>query len=132
MEAQSGFLMASKCSVSLRMRRNRYTQRKMKLDLRPLRRSCLVSWNKDITKRDSKLTRMVTYGIIDEKDKKQNELDAENETPSLTIGAYECGNCGYTLFVAAGREAKFFGTGFVCPECGAKRDEFKEVEDLDD
>lgn len=69
--------------------------------------------------------------VIDEKDKQQNELDAEDETPSLTSGAYECGNCGYTLFVAAGREAKFFGTGFVCPECGAKKNEFKEVEDLD-
>eukprot|EP00566_Odontella_aurita_P001261 CAMPEP_0113542326 /NCGR_PEP_ID=MMETSP0015_2-20120614/9544_1 /TAXON_ID=2838 /ORGANISM="Odontella" /LENGTH=551 /DNA_ID=CAMNT_0000442369 /DNA_START=292 /DNA_END=1947 /DNA_ORIENTATION=- /assembly_acc=CAM_ASM_000160 len=37
---------------------------------------------------------------------------------------YECGNCGYTLFVAEGRDHKFFGSGFTCPECGADKDKF--------
>ena len=37
---------------------------------------------------------------------------------------YECtqGNCGYTIFPAAGREDKFFGATFKCPQCGADKD----------
>ena len=31
----------------------------------------------------------------------------------------ECEECGYTLFIAAGREGKFFGDSYKCPECGA-------------
>lgn len=34
-------------------------------------------------------------------------------------------DCGYTLFVAAGREDKFFPDGFTCPECGVGKDEFE-------
>lgn len=38
---------------------------------------------------------------------------------------YECQECGYTLFVAKGREFKFYGDDFKCPECGAKKDKFQ-------
>lgn len=37
----------------------------------------------------------------------------------------ECENCGYTLFVAKGRDFKFYGDDFTCPECGAPKDKFK-------
>jgi len=37
---------------------------------------------------------------------------------------FECTKCGYILFPAAGREFKFFGEGFTCPQCGAPRDSF--------
>jgi len=37
---------------------------------------------------------------------------------------FECTNCGYILFPAAGREHKFFGEGFTCPQCGSARDKF--------
>ena len=39
---------------------------------------------------------------------------------------YECTKCGYTMFPAAGRESKFFGADFKCPQpgCGAGKDEF--------
>ena len=37
----------------------------------------------------------------------------------------ECGECGYTLFIAAGREGKFFGDSYKCPECGAPKSKFK-------
>ena len=37
---------------------------------------------------------------------------------------YECTNCGYVLFPAAGREFKFFGADFTCPGCGAGKDAF--------
>jgi len=41
-----------------------------------------------------------------------------------------CQSCGYTLFIAKGREEKFFGDSFKCPECGAGKDKFEPV-DLD-
>ena len=39
---------------------------------------------------------------------------------------YECTyeGCGYTMFPAAGREGKFFGPGFTCPQCGQGKDYF--------
>jgi len=37
---------------------------------------------------------------------------------------FECTDCGYILFPAAGREFKFFGEGFSCPQCGSARDAF--------
>lgn len=56
------------------------------------------------------------------------EKEAEQEASS---NVYECGNCGYTLFIAQGREFKFYGDDFTCPECGAKKDEFnpKDLEE---
>lgn len=36
-----------------------------------------------------------------------------------------CQQCGHTLFVAPGREAKFFGDDMTCPSCGAPKDQFK-------
>lgn len=37
----------------------------------------------------------------------------------------------YKMFVAKGREFKFFGDGFKCPECGAGKNKFVEG-DMDD
>lgn len=37
----------------------------------------------------------------------------------------------YKMFVAKGREFKFFGDAFKCPECGAGKNKFTE-EDMDD
>uniref|UniRef100_A0A7S3EZP7 Rubredoxin-like domain-containing protein n=1 Tax=Haptolina ericina TaxID=156174 RepID=A0A7S3EZP7_9EUKA len=37
---------------------------------------------------------------------------------------YECTQCGYVLFPAAGRESKFFGDAFKCPQCGAAKSSF--------
>ena len=58
--------------------------------------------------------------------------DDENETSPISGAAggsgdaliCECTKCGYTLFVAAGREDKFFPESFTCPECGATKDKF--------
>jgi len=71
-------------------------------------------------------------------DKKGNQLDDEGKTVDpeaegddaeeeggVTSNVYECGECGYTLFIAKGREFKFFGEDFKCPECGAEKDKFK-------
>ncbi len=72
--------------------------------------------------------------VIEEKDIEANEKAkewGESDETTGTSGAFECGNCGYTLFVAKGREAKFFGAGFKCPQCGAEKDQFKTVEDIE-
>lgn len=72
--------------------------------------------------------------VIEERDIEANERAkerGETDEATSTSGAFECGNCGYTLFVAKGREAKFFGVGFKCPQCGAEKDQFKTVEDIE-
>jgi rubredoxin len=72
--------------------------------------------------------------VIDEEDNESNErakIWEDDELATSSTGAFECGNCGYTLFVAQGREAKFFGAGFKCPQCGSAKDQFKAVEDIE-
>jgi rubredoxin len=75
--------------------------------------------------------------IIDKQGKLVNPEDDDADAPARTgsgaiSNVYECGECGYTLFVAKGRESKFFGEGFKCPECGAAKKEFKPVEDMEE
>jgi len=52
----------------------------------------------------------------------------DTKAPSNVMG---CNECGYTLFIAKGREEKFFGPNFKCPECGSGKDSF-EPKDLDE
>jgi rubredoxin len=66
--------------------------------------------------------------LINPEDLNKDYEDDEDDSIPSTGGAKECGNCGYTLFIAAGREGKFFSSGFTCPECGAARDQFKDVD----
>eukprot|EP00529_Nitzschia_sp_RCC80_P023130 CAMPEP_0113454000 /NCGR_PEP_ID=MMETSP0014_2-20120614/7642_1 /TAXON_ID=2857 /ORGANISM="Nitzschia sp." /LENGTH=476 /DNA_ID=CAMNT_0000345401 /DNA_START=146 /DNA_END=1576 /DNA_ORIENTATION=- /assembly_acc=CAM_ASM_000159 len=58
----------------------------------------------------------------------ENAIEGSDEEKIPASGAMECSDCGYTLFIAKGREAKFFGDGFKCPNCGAKKDKFKPKE----
>lgn len=58
------------------------------------------------------------------------ELDypARSGQPAkAAVHAYQCSDCGYTLFPAAGREFKFYGDDFVCPACGAPKDKFVDL-----
>jgi rubrerythrin len=57
--------------------------------------------------------------------------DSDNVTEP-TSNVYECGQCGFTLFVAQGRESKFYGSEFKCPECGAAKEKFKARDDMDE
>lgn len=59
-----------------------------------------------------------------------NDNAASDKEPTSNV--YECGQCGFTLFVASGRESKFYGTEFKCPECGAPKDKFKARDDMDE
>lgn len=63
-------------------------------------------------------------------------LDLTSGTPTAdtdSSGAegqgMECSNCGYTIYPAAGREWKFFGEDFVCPQCGAPKSKFRPAVD---
>ena len=60
--------------------------------------------------------------LADPEEAEEDEDDDEIEVSASNV--YECGNCGFTLFVAQGRESKFYGTGFKCPECGAPKKDF--------
>lgn len=58
------------------------------------------------------------------------ELDSparSGEPAKANVHAYQCSDCGYTLFPAAGREFKFYGDDFVCPACGAPKDKFVDL-----
>ena len=50
---------------------------------------------------------------------------AQDESPGKVV---ECGECGFTLLIAKGREFKFFGKNFKCPECGAAKSTFTEID----
>ncbi|KAL3917752.1 MAG: hypothetical protein SGILL_004563 [Bacillariaceae sp.] len=70
-------------------------------------------------------------------DKEGKLVDPENAIPvddddAPTSNVYECSDCGFTLFVAKGRESKFYGEGFKCPECGAAKEKFKPKDIEDD
>ena len=62
--------------------------------------------------------------VIDEEGNLKNPEDAEGDEDEEEEGnddapasnVYTCGNCGYTLFIAKGREFKFYGDDFKCPE----------------
>jgi len=61
-----------------------------------------------------------------------DSYDDDDDSSDAISNVYECSDCGYTLFVAKGREAKFFGQNFKCPECGAAKDKFQARDDMDD
>ena len=61
--------------------------------------------------------------LVNPEEATASDNDTSN-TSTTTSNVYECGNCGFTLFIATGRESKFFGDTFKCPECGAAKSEF--------
>jgi len=76
-------------------------------------------------------------GLIDKNGNKLYDNDDDDDddeggeggavATGLVSGAniFECGECGYTLFPAKGREFKFFPDEYICPECGAPKSSFK-------
>ena len=68
---------------------------------------------------------------LDDDDNLENPEEADDEEEESTQASgnvQECTECGFTLFVAEGRDFKFFNSGFTCPECGASKDKFKAVD----
>lgn len=56
----------------------------------------------------------------------QDENESGSGVPASNV--YSCSECGYTLFIAKGREFKFYGDDFKCPECGAGKDKFNPAD----
>jgi len=78
-------------------------------------------------KYDAKGNRIDKEGNLE--DPKNAIEGGEDEAPASNVMG--CSDCGFTLFIAKGREEKFFGESFKCPECGSKKDRFKP-RDLDE
>ena len=77
-------------------------------------------------KYDEKGRKVDKSGKLENPEEADDDEDDDNAPASGNV--QECTECGYTLFVAEGRDFKFFGSGFVCPECGAPKDKFKAVD----
>ena len=73
-------------------------------------------------KYDDKGRKIDSDGNLENPEEDTDDDEEEDLTPSGNV--QECGECGYTLFVAEGRDFKFFGADFKCPECGASKDKF--------
>lgn len=83
-------------------------------------------------KYDKNGNRVNTDGsYVDPADAEKALKDEEGGVDAVS-NVYECGECGYTLFIAQGRETKFFGEGFRCPECGASKDKFNARDDVEE
>jgi len=50
--------------------------------------------------------------------------DDDDSTSAASGNVFECEGCGFTLFIAKGRDFKFYGDDFKCSECGAGKDQF--------
>ena len=74
---------------------------------------------------DAKGRKIDDSGKLKNPEEAAKDDDDDDMTPSGNV--QECTECGFTLFVAEGRDFKFFNAGFTCPECGASKDKFKPV-----
>jgi rubrerythrin len=59
-----------------------------------------------------------------------NDSADDSGSAGPVSNVYECSQCGFTIFVAQGRESKFFGNDFKCPECGAPKEKFEKRDDF--
>lgn len=78
------------------------------------------------TKYDKKGRRLDDEGNLENPEEADDDDDEDDDASGTSpSNVYSCGECGYTLFIAKGREFKFYGDDFECPECGAKKDKFQ-------
>eukprot|EP00184_Porphyridium_aerugineum_P007448 CAMPEP_0184693968 /NCGR_PEP_ID=MMETSP0313-20130426/2057_1 /TAXON_ID=2792 /ORGANISM="Porphyridium aerugineum, Strain SAG 1380-2" /LENGTH=162 /DNA_ID=CAMNT_0027152163 /DNA_START=395 /DNA_END=883 /DNA_ORIENTATION=+ len=67
--------------------------------------------------------------------KKNEDIPASAVTSAeqeKELHVYKCSGCGYELWVARGREFKFFGDNYKCPVCGTGKDGFWDLNDPND
>lgn len=78
------------------------------------------------------ITRMDTTKLAEVSASVDMKYVASSEKEQKELHSYMCGECGYTLFPARGREAAFFTDSFVCPMCKAPKEAFFDMKDDDD
>ena len=83
------------------------------------------------TKYDAKGRAIDKEGKLVDPDDPNAITDESSSQRQPVSNVYECSECGYTLFIAKGREFKFYGDDFKCPECGAAKDKFN-ARDMDE
>lgn len=65
-------------------------------------------------------------GFLDDEEEEEEEQESMHNV-------YECSQCGNIMYIAEGRESKFFGPDFKCSECGAPKSAYKaRLDDKDD
>lgn len=72
----------------------------------------------------------LAQALVAEIERERKPFQPEEPQPAdapVAGKALECSNCGYMLFPAAGREFKFYGDDFKCPQCGAGKDSFTDT-----
>lgn len=80
-------------------------------------------------KYDKQGRRISKDDTLEDPDEAAKEAAKEKEQEAVS-NVYECLQCGFTLFVAEGRESKFFGADFKCPQCGAPKENFEARDDF--
>jgi len=83
-------------------------------------------------KYDKKGRRLDSEGKLENPEEADDGDDDDADTEQEASNVYSCDSCGYTLFIAQGREFKFYGDDFECPECGAAKDKFTPGLESDD
>ncbi|KAK4532222.1 hypothetical protein CCYA_CCYA11G3079 [Cyanidiococcus yangmingshanensis] len=58
---------------------------------------------------------------------RESDKGASSSATKPSGHRFECQRCGYALYPAAGREWKFYGDNFACPQCGAPKSEFRDT-----
>ncbi len=61
-----------------------------------------------------------------------NESVITTAEQEADLHVFKCGNCGYEMYPARGREFKFFPDNFKCPLCQSPKSVFWDLNDPDD
>lgn len=67
--------------------------------------------------------------VLDNKDAK---FIPQNEAQEKELKVFACGECGFEMMPARGREGKFFAKDFKCPICKAPKEKFWDLNDPND
>ena len=78
-------------------------------------------------KYDDKGRKVDTDGKLENPEEADQDDDDDDGDLNASGNVMQCEECGYTLFIAQGRDFKFYGDNFKCPECGANKDKFVGV-----
>ncbi len=73
-----------------------------------------------------------TWGTRSALDEPVGKFTSATLAEQSELKEFQCSSCGFTIFPARGREGKFFPDSFRCPNCGARKEAFFDMNDLSD